>query len=344
MKNLNENSALNPSFFIPDLCKTSTLLLSILVAELCVLAWQLAEMSFNWGQLGFRSLTVMWIVLVSAASLCRLRPLLSRLTVRRGWFLCFTVIELIGVAVIVLGYLFLNPSALTLDRIMQGALAIAIVAAMVLRYFQLLQTVIDQNQAEVTSRMDALQARIKPHFLFNSLNTIAELIATRPEEAEKSLENLSTLFRANLKENSSFCPLQQEMTLVKGYLELEQWRLGSRLQVNWHCSLLDDQWPVPVLCLQPLVENAVVHGVASQTEGGEINIQVLQTPRITTLSVENSIGAYTGQHEGHGVGLNNVKHRLSVLYGPSARCHIEQTKRRYKVTVILPKNSVQEVT
>jgi two-component system sensor histidine kinase AlgZ len=313
----------------------------ILVSELCVLAWELAGMTFSWSQFGFRSLCIQWIVLLSAASLCRLRSVLPKLSVKQGWMLCFAIIELIGMVVVVSGLWAVKPNSLQFGLLVQVALAIGIVAAMVLRYFQLLQTVIDQNQAEITSRMDALQARIKPHFLFNSLNTIAELIVTRPNDAEQAVENLSTLFRANLKENSSFCPLSQEMHLVKGYLALEQWRLGERLRVHWNESIHDRNWPVPILCLQPLVENAVVHGVASQTAGGDIHIHILQTPRITTLSVENSIGNIKDAHNGHGVGLENVKHRLMVLYGVSARCRVERTERKYKVTLTLPRTGIE---
>jgi len=258
--------------------------------------------------------------------------------------MCFLSIELIGISVVIIGYSFVRPHQLTVSGLIQASLSIAIIAAMVLRYFQLLQVVIDQNQAEISSRMDALQARIKPHFLFNSLNTIAELIASRPEAAETAVENLSSLFRANLKEKSSFCPLVTEIDLVKGYLELEQWRLGDRLRVEWRESIHDAQWPVPVLCLQPLVENAVVHGVASRTEGGDIIISALQTPRVTTLTVENGIGVGTGNHKGHGVGLDNVQRRLRVLYGNEARCRVEKTDDRYKVTVTLPKFAIESQT
>lgn len=334
MKN---KAATGDTFFIPNLCQTSPLLLLILISELCVLAWQLAGQDFSWGQLGLRSITVQWIILLSAAALCQLRRVLPRLTLKQGWLLSFCSIELIGIVVVTVGYLFVSPGQVSVGGVVQASLAIAIIAAMVLRYFQLLQVVIDQNQAEISSRMDALQARIKPHFLFNSLNTIAELIASRPEAAETAVENLSSLFRANLKETSSFCSLKTELDLVKGYLELEQWRLGDRLCVEWRESIHDSQWPVPVLCLQPLVENAVVHGVASRTDGGKIIISALQTPRVTTLTVENSIGLGAGSHKGHGVGLDNVQRRLRVLYGSEARCLVEKTGSHYKVTVNLPK-------
>lgn len=338
-RNLKEKSrSRHQNFILPDLCQTTSLLFLVLVSELCVLAWELADADFVWGRFGFRSIAVQWIVLLSAAALCRLRRFLPHLSLRMGWLVSFLIVEFIGIAVLMVGSFVLESAQITPLKLLQQGLAIGIIAAMVLRFFQLQQVVIEQSQAEVSSRMDALQARIKPHFLFNSLNTIAELINSRPVEAETAVENLSSLFRANLKQTSTFCELNQELSLVKGYLQLEKWRLDDRLRVNWQESLLDGSRPVPILCLQPLVENAVVHGIATQPNGGELHISALQTPRVTTLIVENDIGTEADGHHGHGIGLDNVRHRLNVLYGARARCSVERTERRYKVTLTLPKN------
>ncbi|MDO7643625.1 MULTISPECIES: histidine kinase [Reinekea] len=332
-----EQGAGHQRLVIPDICTSTALFFLVLVSELCVVAWELAGQSFRWAELGYRSLAVQWIVLLSAAALCRLRALLPYWSLRTGWLVCFATVQLIGLAVLLVSQRQVDAAAWNWAGVAQQSLAIGIVSAMVLRFFQLQQRVIDQSQAEISSQMDALQARIKPHFLFNSLNTIAELVVTRPVAAEQAVENLSALFRANLKTTSSFSPLAQELELVRGYLQLEQWRLTDRLSVLWQESVHDPDWPVPVLCLQPLVENAVVHGVAAQAAGGQIHIAVLQTPRVTTLSVTNAIGADGSGHVGHGVGLDNVQRRLGVLYGDRARCRIERTQDQYRVTLTLPK-------
>lgn len=325
-----------PHFILPNLCQTAPLVYMVLVAQVCVMAWELAGVDFYWSRFAFKSLAVQWIVLLSAAGLCALRPHLHKLTVRQGWWVCFALIEGVGIGVLVVIAFAAHRLSLAPIPIVQQAISVGLVALLVLRFFQLQQGVIEQNSAEATARMDALQARIKPHFLFNSLNTIAELINTRPTEAERSVENLASLFRANLKQTSAFCPLSEEVALVKGYVQLEQWRLGERLVVNWQVSLLNQQRKVPVLCLQPLVENAIVHGIATQKAGGELNISALQTPYVTTLIVENGIGDSVDEHKGHGVGLENVKHRLAVLYKGKARFLVEQTPSRYKVTMTLP--------
>lgn len=326
-----------PHFEIPNLCQTQALLYLVLVSELCVLAWSLADFSFSWGVFALRSLSVQWIVLLAAALLCQLRRYcFNHWTLRKGWLVSFAVVELIVALVVLLGQLVLTDGVDSL-ALLQQLLAAGIISAMVLRFFQLQQQVIAQSQAEANSRMDALQARIQPHFLFNSLNTISELVATRPEEAEAAIASLSVLFRASLAEKSRFCPLKDELNLVKGYLRLEKWRLGERLAVRWNESVTDMNWPVPVLCLQPLVENAVVHGISSNLAGGKILISVLQTPRITTLIVENSCPQSPSGHRGHGIGQDNVRNRLQALYGDAARYRIEQTAEQYKVTLTLPK-------
>ena len=337
MKNLKQNSTDDRTYSIPDLCQTAPLLLLLLIGELTVLAWTLLDQSFSWQLFATRSLVVQWILLLSTAILCRLRRYLPSMSVQLGWLLCFAVIFLISLSTMTLGVRLVTRQWPGLWDLLQQLLAVAIISAMVLRYFQLLQQVLDHHHAELDSRMNALQARIKPHFLFNSLNTIAQLIATRPDDAELAVENLASLFRANLKETSSFCPLRQELTLVRGYLALERWRLGERLQLDWQESVHDPHWPVPVLCLQPLVENAVLHGIASMVKGGTVTVRILQTPRVTTLTVENSMATGNATHRGHGVGLANVQNRLQVLYGDQARCRVEKTRVTYKVILTLPK-------
>jgi len=328
----------NNHFSIPDLCKPQTLFYILLLSELSIMVWELADGGFQWKTLGLKNLSILWIVLTSVAVLCRVRPYLDRFSVGHGWLICFSVIVIMGVLVIGIGQFLLSPIDIHPRGLFQQSLALALISAMVLRLFQLQQQVIEQSQAELSSQMEALQARIKPHFLFNSLNTIAELIATQPEEAEKAVENLSTLFRANLKQATGTCSLADELTLVKGYLELEQWRLGKRLNLIWNESIADDKWFVPILSLQPLVENAVLHGVAASESGGDVRISVLQTPKIITFTIENTLRVGSQAHSGHGIGTENIKRRLQVLYGDLARYRVESTSKHYKVTVTIPKS------
>ncbi|MFU8833547.1 MAG: sensor histidine kinase, partial [Wenzhouxiangella sp.] len=151
---------------------------------------------------------------------------------------------------------------------------IALIATLVfLRYIDFRRQWARQLAAEHGARLEALQARIRPHFLFNTLNTIASLIPGQPEQAEQATMDLADLLRTGLKDESSHL-LSDELDLVRGYLRIESLRLGERLRVEW---LLDDELPldrpVPALLLQPLVENAVIHGIAARPDGGRLVIR-----------------------------------------------------------------------
>jgi two-component system sensor histidine kinase AlgZ len=324
-------------FQLPDLCQTTSLLLLILVTELGVLTWELISPDFIWARMGYRSLVIQWMVLLSATALCQIKPVLAKLTVTTGWVLAFTCSFIISSTVLIAGQIVVSG----LERIdgwqvSQQVMAIAMITAMVLRYFQLQQHVIVQNKAELNARLNALQARIKPHFLFNSLNTIAELIATKPEAAEAAVLNLSNLFRANLKEIEGLSSIRQELDLIRGYLGIEQWRLGERLTVHWDLPENVQDWPVPVLSIQPIVENAIVHGIAASENGGELTIKIEQNNNQMTVTVVNTVTSSQEVLTGHGVALENIRHRLAVIYGDTSKLTIDTTETQYKVTLIFP--------
>jgi two-component system sensor histidine kinase AlgZ len=324
-------------FLLPELCQTTNLLLLILVTELGVFTWELADPDFIWARIGYRSLVIQWMVLLSAAVLCQLKPVFAQISVGLGWLLAFTCSVVVSSAVLILGQgLVFGWHRIDLGQVTQQLLAIALLAAMVLRYFQLQQHVIVQNKAELNARLNALQARIKPHFLFNSLNTIAELIVTKPEAAEVAVVNLSNLFRANLKEIDGLSSIQQELELVRGYLSIEQWRLGERLIVDWQLPEPIIDWPIPILSIQPIVENAVVHGVAACAEGGRLTISLQQSDSLMTIAVTNSVTSSQSTLSGHGVAMENIRHRLAVIYGERSQLNVEQTPTQYTVTLVIP--------
>ncbi|MFQ3229731.1 sensor histidine kinase [Reinekea sp.] len=324
-------------FQLPDLCQTTSLLLLILVTELGVLTWELISPGFIWARMGYRSLVIQWMVLLSATALCQMKPILTKLTVTAGWILAFSGSFIISSAVLITGQIVVSGfERMDVWQVTQQVMAIAMITAMVLRYFQLQQHLIVQNKAELNSRLNALQARIKPHFLFNSLNTIAELIATKPEAAEVAVLNLSNLFRANLKETEGLSSIRQEIDLIRGYLGIEQWRLGERLTVHWQLPEPLQDWPVPVLSIQPIVENAIVHGIAVSEVGGELTIKVEQNKTQMTVTVVNTVTSSQVVFTGHGVALENIRHRLAVIYGDQSKLTIDSTGNHYKVILVFP--------
>src|SRR5690606_31316183 len=204
----------------------------------------------------------------SAAGMAAFRPLLAgrgnaiAATVAYAWVLIVTAAVSYG------GYRLLEPAALAGPRefVLRSLGVAGIVAAVALRYLYMQHEWKRRLESESAARIEALQARIRPHFLFNSLNTIAAMIEAAPKAAEAAVEDLADLFRAALAANSRLVPLCDELALARGYLALEHLRLGERLQVEWDVDTLPVDALVPPLTLQPLLENAVYHGIEPRVE------------------------------------------------------------------------------
>ncbi|MCH8897596.1 MAG: histidine kinase [Chloroflexi bacterium] len=197
-------------FFLPDLCEAQSILFLILVTELLVFVLVLADselIDFNWVQLGLTSLFVQWIVLTSAGILCHFRPILMRLSVAAATTICYGLILSMTFGFSLLGeWLFLPEvggwSVEALGRTGRNLLIASVMTGIAFRYFYLQHQFRRQEQAELNSRIQALQSRIRPHFLFNSMNIIASLISVDPAMAEEVVEDLSLLFRASLNDTS----------------------------------------------------------------------------------------------------------------------------------------------
>lgn len=335
------------ALLLPNLCATTSVFFLVLVSELLVLVWVLLQPTTDWVQLGYTSLLVQWVVLPSAALLCRMRAWLARRPLWQGWLTAFLSVSMIGLTVSLVGDWMVRGTWAGIDawRVLRQTLATAIIAALLLRYFQLQQEVVDRSRAELAARIEALQNRIRPHFLFNSLNTIAELIATRPAEAEQAIEDLSRLFRASLKEAGTFWSLEEELALVQGYLSLEQWRLGDRLRVVWRTPPPTLRWSVPVLILQPLIENAIVHGIAPRIKGGSLVIGCYHRGDRLMIDIENPLPEKAAQEApsgGNRIALNNIRHRLATLYDGGAKLYTAREDRAFRVRLTLPARLVNQ--
>ena len=228
-----------------------------------------------WGKLSMLSLYIQWIALGSSASLCLLKPVLIKLrSGLSGLAVMLVLLSLTGL-IAHLGYALVIEQNTGLGYrafVVQSLVISFIIGVLSLHYFYMQFRLAQQQQAESEAKFQALQARIRPHFLFNSMNTIAHLTRADPEMAENVVENLADLFRATLGDPDKLSTLGQEIELAKGYLNIETMRLGKRLQVQW---MLDDSlMPVtmPSMILQPLLENAVYHGIEPSAEGGIIQV------------------------------------------------------------------------
>ena len=207
-------------------------------------------------------------------------------------------------------------------------LAAMLVAALVWR-------VKGRTPAATTARLTELQARIRPHFLFNTLNTAIALVRDEPDRAEAILEDLAELFRHALAEQGASATLAQEIALARHYLQIEQARFGERLRVQWEIDAATADARLPPLLLQPLVENAVKHGVEPSDHGAEIRISTQRRGDLAVIKVSNTVPAGQGPR-GHGLALANVRDRIALLHDLNGSFRAGLVDGVYQVRIEVP--------
>lgn len=357
---MNKQSSLNESgerFYLPDLCRGATTLFLILLGQLLAVIFSVAVMEegrFDWFQFSLLSFFIIWVILPCAAFLCHCRRWLVKLPAWQGTLVCYLVIMVITAAVSTGGQWFLTTylsgaGELSIDSLMtfRHLVIAAILAGIFLRYFHLQRQLELQQQAELASRIQALQSRIRPHFLFNSMNIIASLIETDPQVAEQVVEDLSVLFRATLGEASHEITVGDELDICRRYISIEQLRMGEdRLQVEWQVDDSALAVKIPQLAIQPLLENAVYHGIHPLAEGGLISVSVRLEGQRLAVEVANphpGDGAVTA-HKGNKLALDNLQRRLKAGYGAEAHFAITDEAGIFRVAFSYPvTNSKQEV-
>jgi two-component system sensor histidine kinase AlgZ len=191
-------------------------------------------------------------------------------------------------------------------------------------------------EMQATARVHALQARIRPHFLFNSMNTIASLTRSNPAVAEQAVQDLADLFRANLSDKRDTITLEEECEVARTYQRIEELRLGSRLRVEWKIDSLPRQALVPGLMLQPLLENAIYHGIEPQPQGGTVTVTGELAGGLITIVVRNPVGDHQNEREGNRLALANIRERLGLLYGERGLVKSGRFDAEYIVTLRFP--------
>ena len=326
---------------IPDFCSGRSLLQLAFVIELVVVVLSLASTARNEAtELRFvtLSLFLQWIALCSAAVLCAARRALGRLPLRLVFFLCWALLLVVTTALSWLGWaldqalgLGVPLGATPWPFAARNLVISGIVSLLLLRYFWERHQWQEQTRAESEARYLALQARIRPHFLFNALNSVAELIRSKPSLAEDMVVDLADLFRVMLDSSRQLVTLKQEIDTVRGYLRIEEIRLGDKLTVNWELSKEALEAAVPRLILQPLVENAVVHGVSRLRARGMMHVTARREGEFLTVDVENPIPPEEAPktREGTGVAVNNIAQRIKLIYGERAKLVLGQDSGEY---------------
>jgi len=200
-------------------------------------------------------------------------------------------------------------------------------------YFELRGRALSPALAE--ARLQALQARIRPHFLFNSINAVLSLIRQNPRRAEQALEDLCDLFRVLMADNRQLVRIEREVELAKQYLGIEQLRLGERLQLEWDVSVPPDAL-MPPMVLQPLLENAVYHGIEPRSEPGTIQVSIKRDGDRVQIALRNPYSAHAGHHAGNHMALANIRERLALHFDAEARIKTSATERDYEVQIVIP--------
>ena len=321
-----------------------------LTAQLLGISLTLAShpLSEFWERLGPMSVFVLAISLLASAMLCGLRPALLRVHDRTAALLTWAVLVIIT-GLVAYGAFSLTPEVLRaqlfptrgLPEILIRSTGIgAILGGMLLRYLYLHHMWRLQVEAEAEARFQKLQARIRPHFLFNSMNTIANLTQTNPQVAEEVVQDLADLFRATLANPDETSTLAKELELAYRYLNIEKQRLGDRLQVLWDVEDLPGDAILPPLILQPLVENAVYHGIAPSRRPGLIRISGRYRRAQVNLSVLNTLPTEdeAGNHHtrGNRMALDNVKQRMAAMFEDHGRVIISRIEGNYQVRLVFP--------
>ncbi len=350
MKGKTDEMAFTPDdgLFLPDFCNIRTLFLVILMGELLAILLTLAgntDISTSYSYLGLISLFILWIVLVSAALLCWGRRWLRRLSQIQAGFAAFAIILLITALFSYLVLYLLQNDADTrdFDSLHQGGFIIGnlviagMISAIALRYFYIQYNWRCQIRAEAEARIQALQSRIRPHFLFNSMNIIASLTRSNPALAERTVEDLSDLFRANLSGNQNHTTWEGELKLSQQYLAIEQLRLGNRLSVDWQIDAMPGDALLPSLTLQPLLENAIYHGIEPLPEGGTVQIRANRAGNRLSLLIENPVPQSMGRkQQGNQIAQDNVRQRLALFFQGMATLHAKTVGKHYSVTLTFP--------
>lgn len=303
---------------------------SSILAVVLMLAEAGTWQAMNWGHVLQYLLYIYWVILVFIVVIQKIQPKINHL----NHVVVFTFAFFLLQGIVLLTTIFLNALLLMLHfgwrqlgdwqqlfdhaglHLSYGVL----MGAFSLRYLYIRDQWLKQQHSELQARIQAMQARIQPHFLFNSLNSVVSLIAVDPDKAEDMLINLSRLFRVSLQE-LKLVSLAEELQICRQYIAIEQIRLRDRLQMDWRLPDIQalQYIQIPVLSLQPLLENSIFHGVEKISSPCKISLLVEILDRQINIVITNPyLQEQQGQRQGNGIALENVKQRLRAYYGDAA--------------------------
>ncbi len=340
----------------PDFCTPRAVLAVLVIVTLTALLLALASAGFGaqfLADLSHNLLLLVWVGLAGAALLCRLRGYIATRSVTAGSVLVLGLVAVLLAALSEVAYWLLasemlnpgnlwgQPPASHALFVLRNVLMGLVVGSLALRYFYVAQQWRLNVESQARARVNALQARIRPHFLYNSMNTIASLTRSNPLQAEEAVQDLADLFRANLSEKRNLITLKEELEAARIYQRIEQLRLGERLRVRWDVDGLPMRALVPALTVQPLLENAIGHGVENLEDGGEVIVEGGQAEGMVLLRVRNPMPFDNpNARGGHGIALDNIRERLLLLFGTRADVRAGREGDEFVVELRFPETEI----
>ena len=277
------------------------------------------------------SVVVQPVLILSLLALMLLQGVLQRLPYTLG-ALAVVFLELVLVtAVSFFGRTLLGLAAGPLERLWIVTLGVTV---MLLVYFDLRGRALSPALSE--ARLQALQARIRPHFLFNSINAVLSLVRKDPRRAERALEDMADLFRVLMADNRDLTSLQREVDLCREYLNIEQLRLGERLKIDWHIDNMPGDALIPPLVLQPLLENAVYHGIEPRLEPGVVSINIYLARDQVHAVLRNPYERKGNHHAGNKMAIANIRERLALHFDAEASLDARVRDSTYEVHIAIP--------
>lgn len=337
MQSIKQNS--NFKTRLPDLRNLGILLrVLILVNVLALMAAILKENTVNGIITTFIQLStaILPILIMSLLSIYSIYPFLRRLQYWLGVTISMCIVIFFASLVFWLG-----QQVLQLDfeaSLMRSWLLAVLFTGVCFAYFHQRDRAL--SPAVTEARLQALQARIRPHFLFNCINAVLSIIRTNPKGAESALEDMSDLFRVLMADNRELVPLSQELALCRQYLALEKLRLDERLQIVWQVDEAANNALVPPLVLQPLLENAVYHGIEPLSEGGTVSVHILAKRNEIHIQLMNPYTPETSHHKGNKMALGNIKERLALHFDAEARLSSKVIDHQYQVDILIPQRTL----
>ncbi len=337
--------------YLPNFCAAGTVFVVVLIAELVAIVLAVAVHDTP-GQflsdLWKISFFVLWFAVLSSALMCKLRARLEGAGKTRAFTLSFFVLLALCVVLAELAwqltqrfdYLYLINDT-HIGYVFRTFSIAAIVIALAMRYLYVSSEWRRSIVLEAQARISALQALIRPHFLFNSMNTIASLTRTDPRQAEEAVEDLSDLMRANLGSSKDRTSLKQELEIAAIYQRIEKLRLGDRLNVRWNVGELPMRALIPSFTIQPLLENAIYHGIELLPGGGEVVVTGKRDGDFLTIEMSNPVAPDAARKKtGNKMAMSNIRQRFELAYGDKATVKVDDRDDSYSVLLRFPADEV----